>query len=119
MKGKFLAAVTVSLCAFAFGSATAQQPDLSHLPPEYQRIANTQMSDDDTWACEVAMCMSNPDGPTAVAECARPIEKLYKHLAKGRSFPRCPFLAGNNGGDSGGGVGGGGDDREREVQQIR
>ena len=43
------------------------------------------MSDDDTWACEVALCMANPDGPMAVAECVKPIEKLYKHLAKGET----------------------------------
>ncbi|WP_285295577.1 hypothetical protein [Aureimonas altamirensis] len=41
------------------------------------------------WACEVALCISNPAGPMAVSECVPPITQLYDHLAKGRSFPLC------------------------------
>lgn len=41
------------------------------------------------WACEVALCISNPAGPMAVSECVPPITKLYDHLAKGNSFPLC------------------------------
>lgn len=123
MKRKFLAAVTMLGCVFAVGLAMARDPvqqvDTSVLPPEYQQVANTQMSDDDTWACEVALCMANPDGPTAVAECVKPIEKLYKHLAKGHSFPKCPFVSGGNDGGGSPGGPGGGDGREREAQQIQ
>lgn len=41
------------------------------------------------WACEVALCISNPAGPMAVSECVPPIKKLYRHLARGGSFPLC------------------------------
>lgn len=41
------------------------------------------------WACEVALCLSNPAGPMAVSQCVPPITKLYEHLAKGRGFPLC------------------------------
>lgn len=74
------------------------------------------LSDDDTHACEVAMCMANPDGPTAVAECIPPIRKLERDLARGKAFPRCPFVNSGGGGDGGGG---GDDGREREAVQIR
>lgn len=43
----------------------------------------------DNWACEVALCISNPAGPMAVSECVPPIQKLYRHLARGHSFPLC------------------------------
>lgn len=43
----------------------------------------------DTWGCEVALCMSNPAGPMAVSECIPPIKKLFRHLARGHSFPSC------------------------------
>jgi len=43
----------------------------------------------DNWACEIALCLSNPAGPMAVSQCVPPIKKLYKHLAKGKSFPLC------------------------------
>lgn len=41
------------------------------------------------WACEVVMCLASPNSPTEFAECVPPIEKLYKELAKGASFPSC------------------------------
>jgi hypothetical protein len=44
----------------------------------------------DLWGCEVLLCMSNPAGPTAVAPCVPPINKLWRHLAKGGRFPDCP-----------------------------
>ena len=43
----------------------------------------------DDWGCEVLLCLSNPGGATEFAECRSPIEKLWSHLAKGRSFPIC------------------------------
>ena len=67
------------------------------------------MSGDDEWACKVAMCVSNPGGPTEFAECVEPIKRLQRHLAKGRAFPVCPFTGGggshqeNTGSRSGGG----------------
>ncbi len=41
------------------------------------------------WECQVILCLSNPGGPTQYAECRPPIRKLWRHLAKGRSFPTC------------------------------
>lgn len=43
----------------------------------------------DDWGCQVILCLSNPGGPTQYAECRPPIQKLWRWLAKGRSFPAC------------------------------
>ncbi|ASQ12384.1 hypothetical protein NKZ03_11130 [Sinorhizobium meliloti] len=43
----------------------------------------------DDWGCQVILCLSNPGGPTQYAECRPPIEKLWRALAKGHSFPAC------------------------------
>lgn len=43
----------------------------------------------DNWGCTVVLCLSNPAGPTAVAECVAPINKLYRVLEQGGSFPSC------------------------------
>lgn len=51
----------------------------------------------DDWGCQVLLCLSNPNGPTAVAECVDPINKLWKELAKGHDFPTCTFAPGPNG----------------------
>ena len=41
------------------------------------------------WGCQVLLCLSNPGGPTEYAECAPPIHKLWRELAKGHPFPTC------------------------------
>lgn len=78
------------------------------------------MSGDDEWACKVAMCMSNPGGPTEFAECVDPMRRLHRHLAKGRPFPVCSFLGG--GGQQRGGTaprsGGGRTGQERDPLQA-
>lgn len=43
----------------------------------------------DEWGCQVILCLSNPGGPTQYGECRRPVEKLWRWLAKGHSFPTC------------------------------
>lgn len=43
----------------------------------------------DDWPCTVLLCLSNPAGATAENECVPPIEKLWKHLAKGGGMPTC------------------------------
>ena len=48
------------------------------------------------WGCEVLLCLSNPAGPTAVAECVPPIKKLWRALRKGKPFPTCDLQDGNN-----------------------
>lgn len=44
---------------------------------------------DNTWACEVLLCASNPGGWMQFAECVPPIRKLISHLALGGGFPTC------------------------------
>ena len=44
---------------------------------------------DDMWPCEVALCMANPKGPAALAECKPAIEKAWKAWAKGKHVPPC------------------------------
>jgi len=48
-----------------------------------------QTASADDWGCEVILCLSNPGGPMQYKECVQPIKKLYRHLAKGKSFPKC------------------------------
>lgn len=56
----------------------------------------------DTWGCEVLLCLSNPAGPMAVAQCVQPITRLYRAIFKWRPdpFPTCIM---SNGSDSSGG----------------
>ena len=49
------------------------------------------------WGCEVLLCLANPAGPTAVAPCVPPIEKLWSELARGHAFPTCTMAAGPGG----------------------
>jgi hypothetical protein len=53
----------------------------------------------DNWGCEVLLCLSNPAGPMAVAECAPPISRLWKALRKPRPdpFPTCGLATGPGG----------------------
>ncbi|MGF0524085.1 hypothetical protein ACQEDT_21425 [Agrobacterium pusense] len=43
----------------------------------------------DDWGCQVILCLSNSGGATQYAECRPPIQKLWRALAKGHSFPTC------------------------------
>lgn len=43
----------------------------------------------DSWPCEVALCLANPQGPTAVAPCVAPIKKAWKAWARGKIVPAC------------------------------
>src|SRR3546814_19117450 len=47
------------------------------------------MASDNTWACEVVLCLSNPGGPTQYGACVPPITKLWRQLAFGGGFPTC------------------------------
>jgi hypothetical protein len=46
----------------------------------------------DDWGCQVILCLSNPGGSTEYAQCRPPIQKLWRELAEGRSFPTCSGL---------------------------
>lgn len=48
----------------------------------------------DNWGCEVLLCMSNPAGPTAVAQCVPPISRLWRALADGDGWPFCDMGSG-------------------------
>ncbi|MBX5133263.1 hypothetical protein HJB80_11410 [Rhizobium lentis] len=43
----------------------------------------------EVWGCQVILCLSNPGGPTQFGECRPPIQKLWRELARGHSFPTC------------------------------
>jgi len=43
----------------------------------------------DDWGCQVILCLSNPGGPMQYAECRPPVQKLWRWLARGKSFPTC------------------------------
>ncbi|MDE2562833.1 MAG: hypothetical protein KGL48_11365 [Sphingomonadales bacterium] len=47
------------------------------------------LASDQTWACEVMLCASNPGGWMEFSQCVPPIEKLITHLALGGAFPVC------------------------------
>lgn len=49
------------------------------------------------WGCEVLLCLANPAGPTAVAACVPPIERLWRELARGHAFPSCTEATGPHG----------------------
>jgi hypothetical protein len=45
--------------------------------------------------CQVLLCMANPGGWSKIGECAPPMKKLFKDLAKGKAFPTCTFENGS------------------------
>ncbi len=50
----------------------------------------TQSACADDWGCQVMLCMSNPAGPMAVAECVQPMQRLYDAMSrKGFQWPTC------------------------------
>lgn len=53
----------------------------------------------DDYGCQVLLCLSNPNGPMAVAECVPPIQRLYRDIFRWRPrpFPTCAL---SNGMDS-------------------
>jgi hypothetical protein len=52
-------------------------------------LISTASARADDWGCQVILCLANPGGPTQYAECRPPIQKLWRELAKGHSFPTC------------------------------
>jgi hypothetical protein len=47
----------------------------------------------DDEGCTVILCLSNPAGWSAVAECVPPVQRALKTIAKGR-FPSCSYASG-------------------------
>ena len=99
---KPLAAVALAalFATSAYAGGQQKQQELSHdqvdnggtpsLPPSL-------FEPQSDWGCEVLLCLANPGSPTEFAECVDPIEKLWDHLAKGRSFPKCSMGGDENG----------------------
>lgn len=58
--------------------------------------AVAQAADSDSDPCTIALCLANPNGPTAVAECEPPIRYLMKRLAQGKSMPKCDMGGGGS-----------------------
>lgn len=52
-------------------------------------MASSMPAHADDYGCTVLLCLANPAGPMAVAECVPSIKKLYRDLARGRAFPTC------------------------------
>lgn len=53
----------------------------------------------DDEGCTVFLCLSNPAGWAAVAECVAPVQRALKAMAKGRA-PQCTFSGGAGGSDA-------------------
>lgn len=53
----------------------------------------------DDYGCKVLLCLSNPNGPTAVQECKPPIEQFLREQAEKppKPFPQCPEANGQAG----------------------
>jgi hypothetical protein len=66
------------LCSFLAGSALVAAS-----------IAASPARAENTWACEVLLCASNPGGWMQFKECVPPIRKLITHLGLGGGFPTC------------------------------
>ena len=58
--------------------------------------ANVGESRADDEGCTVLLCLSNPAGWSAVAECVAPVQRALKAMAKGRA-PQCTFSSGAGG----------------------
>lgn len=43
----------------------------------------------DNYGCKVLLCLANPQGPRAAADCVEDINRLYRDLHRGRPMPRC------------------------------
>lgn len=63
----------------------------------YASAINTAKADD--WGCQVLLCLSNPAGPEAVAECVPPIQRLWQALSARppQPFPSCGMGGGERG----------------------
>ncbi len=70
---------------------------LSLISLSFLALAPSAQADNQNHACTVLMCLANPDGPKAVAECVDPIEKLYRDLHRGKPFPHCNLAQSNEG----------------------
>jgi hypothetical protein len=52
-------------------------------------ILLTSQAQASDYGCRVLLCLANPAGPTAIAQCVPPITQLWRDLARLRPFPTC------------------------------
>ncbi len=52
-------------------------------------LGSSQNARADDWGCKVILCLSNPGGATQYAQCRPALQKLWRWLARGKSFPTC------------------------------
>ncbi len=50
-----------------------------------------ELTGDALWGCQVHLCLANPNGPKAVAECVPPIDRLIRECFKPKPRHRRPF----------------------------
>ena len=81
-------------CVLAHASASAGMV----LP---NGVAVEELTGDELWGCQVFLCLANPNGAKAVAECVPPIDRLVNECFKPkpkdrRPFPTCPQAGAGN-----------------------
>ena len=81
-------------CALAHAAASAGMV----LP---NGVQVEELTGDALWGCQVFLCLANPNGPKAVAECVPPIDRLIRECFKPkpkhrRPFPTCPQAGAGN-----------------------
>lgn len=59
-------------------------------------VGPTAAHAEDQWGCKVLLCLANPNGPMALAQCVDPIKRLYAAIFKPRPdpFPTCTMSSG-------------------------
>ena len=62
----------------------------------FSAIFSCSVYAEDDYGCTVLLCLANPNGPKAVAECVPSINRLYNDLAHGRAFPTCVMSGDQN-----------------------
>lgn len=58
-------------------------------------ISPTAAMAQDHYGCKVLLCLANPQGPRAAADCVEDINRLYRDLKRGRGMPRCEMAQAN------------------------
>ena len=49
----------------------------------------SQLSKADNWGCTVTLCLANPAGYGAVAECLAPVAQMFDSIRNGGGVPSC------------------------------
>jgi hypothetical protein len=93
---RLLSACLLATGATAFAQAISPADIAADAARRAQAIASATPAA--PWGCTVLLCLANPRGPTAIAQCVAPIRELWSQLRRGRPFPSCPMAQGPAGG---------------------